>query len=121
MEKKFETIVFTTKSYRANWRDDTEYDKTAMWNDITDVIRILTMQGYQCRVYEEDFHIVVIEYNYKDESFGSPTLEWVGEDEYVCNPKDEVEYDERIKDGISPAVRGDILRCETEYDERDTF
>ena len=121
MDKKFETIVFTTKPYRANLRDDSEYDKTAMWFDIADVMRILTAQGYQCRVYEEDFHIVVIEYNYKDKSYGGPTLEWVGEDEYICNPNDEVEYDERIKDDISPAVRGDILRCETEYDERNTI
>ena len=118
MDKKCETIVFTTKSYCTNWRNDSEYDKIAMWSDIADVIRILMAQGYQCRIYEEDFHIVVIEYNYKDENYGGPTLEWVGEDEYVCNPKDEVEYDERTKNGISPAVRGDILRCETEYDER---
>lgn len=85
MYYKYSCISFCLPEYEE--RGETEDDRS---RDISDVLRILLKNGYQCRIWDDGMTICV-EYNHLDESMSGVSLEWLGEDEYIGNYNDETE------------------------------
>ena len=75
-EKRYNEITFTKDNY------DDERD---MWFDIQDTIRILSNLEYEIQFYcdEKGLGIYCLKFNYRNQEFGCPHIEWVAEDEYV--------------------------------------
>lgn len=77
------TVVFTTDKY---FVDDYSHDKEEervkmMWKDIASFLRILTVQGYYCKVDIDEVDTVVVEYDYADDGMGGPYLQWLTDEE----------------------------------------
>lgn len=94
MSNKYSEISFCETDYSASTsvarygqRDDVDYD--AMFKDIGKFIEIALRNGYQMKIWRDEYTIS-IEYNYQDENLGGVKLCWVGEDEYVTTG--DVEY-----------------------------
>ena len=69
----YEEIVFTIEDFGED-----------LWSEVAEFLRIATRAGYTCEVYEDDFDIIVVRYNYeKSKEFGNPTIEWVTPAELV--------------------------------------
>lgn len=69
----YEEIVFAIEDFGED-----------LWSEVAEFLRIATRAGYECEVYEDDFDIIVVRYNYeKSKGFGNPTLEWVTQAEFV--------------------------------------
>lgn len=81
---KVNSITFTTDKYFvAKYEANTEEKKIQMmWDDIGTFLRLLTKQGYTCKVYDDDTNIIVVEYDYSNPEFGGPYLEWIENDEF---------------------------------------
>ena len=58
------------------------FNEDQLFKDVTAFIRILTKNGYMCKV-RYDGITCSVEYNFEDESISNVSLEWVGEGEYV--------------------------------------
>lgn len=80
---KVNSVTFTTDKYFvAKYETNAEEKKIQMmWQDISNLLRILTKQGYVCKVYDDDTNIIVVEYNYGDAEFGGPYLTWIDDEE----------------------------------------
>ena len=80
---KVNSVAFTTDKYFINKYETNVEEKKIqmMWQDISDFLRILTKQGYACKLYDDDTNIIVVEYEYSNPEFGGPYLEWLDDDE----------------------------------------
>lgn len=81
---KVNSIAFTTEKYFVDRYETNAEEKKVqmMWNDISTFLRLVTKQGYTCKVYDDDTNIIVVEYEYSNPEFGGPYLEWVTDKEY---------------------------------------
>ena len=87
MDNKYNTMTFCRDDYIIPDTSDNPYKKGEVNNyklfaDISAFIRIAIENGYQMKIWDDEYTIV-IEFNYKDESLGGVSLQWVGEDEYI--------------------------------------
>ena len=89
---KFNTISFCRESYTEYYDclNKKAINDTKLFEDVTSFIKVAIQNGYQMRIYDDGVTIV-IEYNYKDESLSGVSLEWLGEDEYVVDARDEIQ------------------------------
>lgn len=80
---KVNSIVFTTDKYFVDRYETNAEEKKIqmMWNDIGGFLRLVTKQGYACKVYDDDTNIIVVEYEWSDPDIGGPFLEWLDDDE----------------------------------------
>ena len=87
---KFNTFSFCEKDYQEyyEYSHKREPNFTAMWEDISAFIRIALKNGYQIKI-TYDGMTVIIEYNYQDETLSGVSLEWLGEDEYIADAREE--------------------------------
>lgn len=71
MSKKynFQEIVFAPDAYND--------DMDAMWADIGHFIRVVTNDGYQCKVIPDGGDFIVVQFDFVDESISDGVLEWV--------------------------------------------
>ena len=92
MNKKCNTFSFCMKDYEEynEYPCKEEINESSMWEDIATFIRIAMKNGYCLKVHFDGL-TVIIEYNYDDPGMGDPTLEWVGEDEYIEKIRSEIE------------------------------
>lgn len=79
MEKKYSEISFCIKNYK-------DYDE--MMYGVKDCLQVLLQNGYQVQLYDEEHYVVVIRFNYRDESMSGVTLEWLGEDDVIIDTSD---------------------------------
>lgn len=79
----FSTIVFSDNRYFVDRYDPNGKEKTIaqLWKDVGDFLRLVTQQGYVCKIWDDDNNIIVIEYAMKDEEFGGPYLTWLSDEE----------------------------------------
>lgn len=64
----FQQIVFSLDEY-----DDVK----AMWDDISDLLRVLINDGYQCKVYDDSgTDIIIVEFDFIDEGIATGDLRW---------------------------------------------
>ena len=82
MDKKCETFTFCPADYTSVVDHEEVCDENRLYDDIRDFIRLAIHSGYQMKIWEDGYTIIV-EFNYRDESLSGTSLEWVGEDEYV--------------------------------------
>jgi len=68
------TMVFTEDKYNN--------DLKAMWRDVGEFIRILITNGYIVSVRDDDYNIIVVEFEEGDPEFGCPTLQWLDPEEF---------------------------------------
>ena len=66
------SIVFTEDKYSS--LDD-------MWAEIARTLQTLIRQEYKCEIYDDDFNVIVINYEYADSGMGGPYLMWLNDDE----------------------------------------
>ena len=80
---KANSITFTTDKYYVNAYEANSKEKKLqmMWNDIGTFLKLVTKQGYVCKIYDDDTDIIVIEYWYSNPDFGGPYLEWINDEE----------------------------------------
>ena len=80
---KVNSIAFTTDKYFVTKYEANAEEKKIqrMWQDISNLLSILTKQGYACKVYDDDTNIIVVEYDYSNPEFGGPYLTWVDDEE----------------------------------------
>lgn len=80
---KVNSIAFTTDKYFVDRYETNAEEKKIqmMWNDIGGFLRLVTKQGYTCKVYDDDANIIVVEYEWSDPDIGGPFLEWLDDDE----------------------------------------
>ncbi len=67
-------IVFTSEAYNGN--------ETAMWGDISYMLKTLTLNDYLCVFRQDDEGIYCIDYVYDDESMGTPYPYFMTPDEH---------------------------------------
>ena len=98
MDNKYSEIVLS--------REEFEED---LWNEVGETLRILTTAGYECQVYDDDFEIIVIRFNYAPRmGFGNETLEWLSETdrEFLENLKDEDRFSDDEKEFLEDLEEG---------------
>lgn len=81
---------------RDDYKDATTGDvnEYALFDDLGNLQRILLKNGYDLRVVDDGFS-VVIEYDYANEEIADFKLKWVGPNEYISSfetNEDELEY-----------------------------
>ena len=65
--------------------DLAEYNsEEEMFHDISSLLKILTKNRYQCAFRYEDGGIYVVEFDMNDESFGSPMIYWLDNEQVDC-------------------------------------
>ena len=74
IEAKPQRMVFTVQQY--------EGAKEDMWKDIATFLRLLMKNEYVAVVYDDDLDVIVIDYGYNDESFGTPMPYWMTPNEH---------------------------------------
>ena len=85
MDNRYSEIVLS--------REEFEED---LWNEVGETLRILTTAGYECQVFDDDFEIIVIRFNYAPKmGFGNETLEWLSEEARDFLEKDYFSDDEK--------------------------
>lgn len=70
---KVSSIVFCPEDYDNN--------EIMMFSDIADLLKILFKCKYECAIHQEDFGIVVVEYDYTDVEFRTYTHAWLDSEE----------------------------------------
>ena len=77
------TVVFTADKYFVDYsvRNKDEERIKLMWKDISDLLKILTSQGYYCKVDSEEACTAVVEYDYAEDGMGGPYLQWLTDEE----------------------------------------
>lgn len=88
MNKKYETFSFCRGDYTEPGSN--EVNEYRLYEDINEFVKLAIKNCYQMKIYDDSYTIIV-EYNYFDESLSGVSLEWLGEDEYVANAKEEEE------------------------------
>ena len=83
--KQYNAITFCIDSYKENHYDSLKKENInyiEMYDDIAAFIRIAVKNGYQMRIWSDEY-CVVIEYDIQDEDLGGTRLVWLGENEYI--------------------------------------
>lgn len=86
MDNKHNSFSFYRGDYEEYYDvlNKKDYNYEAMYDDIKNFIRIAVKNNYQMKIWC-DGETVVVEYNYKDDGMSGVSLEWLDENEYICN------------------------------------
>jgi len=83
-----------------------------LWKDMTALIQILLRQEYIVVFQEEDCGVYIIEFDYADESYGTPFPYWMTPDKYerLCCLDEDDEDDDPKEYGVAD-VKG-VVDCD---------
>ena len=70
---RYNSVVYSSDRYFGSEKEKEE----ELWNSVRDQLKLLLNSGYIATVRLDETNIVVIDYNYDDESFGSPMPYWL--------------------------------------------
>ena len=103
MHDKYSCFSFCLDDYResSSLYGEKEVDYIKMFSDISDVLRIGLKNGYQFHVHS-DGYCIMLDYNYDSPEMAGCTLEWIGDDEYIGN------YKEDAKHNSDPGEKDDL-------------
>ncbi len=105
MHQKYNSISFNPESY-----DD---DINLMWMDIGEVVRMLLKNNYLAVCRQEDFGIVVLDFEFADRDYGCDYPVWLSpsEEDTVIWDSDEAEdkFRREVSDGVRKEIKEKLL------------